>query len=140
LNDGGTGFAVNKGEETNMKLSFSDSNKQLTGFGKMVVFASFTVFVLGVATLLAWGIPTYGAWAKQTQVDAAMSAEVTRALGTAKANRLVADSLKGQGEYLRYLWIQRLSEDDKTIMYIPTDGAYPMFDSAWIEPGAACGD
>jgi hypothetical protein len=123
-----------------MKLAFSDSNKQLTGFGKLVVGTVGFVVAMVVAFSLVCGITILAAWTTRVEAEVDSAAEVTRALGTARANKLVADSLKGQGEYLRYLWIQRLSEDDKTIMYIPTDGAYPMFDSAWIQPGAACGD
>lgn len=123
-----------------MNSTFSDRDKRLTGFGKFVIGIGGTVAVLIVAFALVWGITIVAAWATQKGANADAAAEVTRAIGTAKANKLVADSLKGQGEYLRYLWIQRLSEDDKTIMYIPTDGSYPMFDSAWIQPGAACGD
>lgn len=107
----------------------------------MVVGTSFAVVILAIIAFVAWAVPVYAAWTTRIAADADNAAEVTRAIGVAKANRVIGDSLKGQGEYLRYLWIQRLSSEDKATFYIPTDGMYPMFDSAWIQPGnATCGD
>jgi regulator of protease activity HflC (stomatin/prohibitin superfamily) len=48
-------------------------------------------------------------------------AEIIRAKGVAKANEIIAGGLKGNGEYLRYLWINAMGEkDDKATFYIPT--------------------
>lgn len=52
--------------------------------------------------------------------DAAkMLAEVERAKGVAQANAIVADSLKGHDEYLRYLWIDKLAEGEIEPEYVP---------------------
>ena len=48
-------------------------------------------------------------------------AEVERAKGVAEANKIIGDSLKGNEDYLRYLWITNMNEASKEIVYIPTE-------------------
>lgn len=56
-------------------------------------------------------------------------AEIERAKGVSEANRIVADSLKGNTEYLSYLWVTGLQEGaekgNKTIYMIPSQGNIP---------------
>ena len=56
-------------------------------------------------------------------------AEVERAKGVAQANQIIGDSLKGNREYLQYLYITGLEEGsakgNKTI-YVPTEGGIPV--------------
>jgi len=48
-------------------------------------------------------------------------AEIIRAKGVAEANKIIGSGLKGNDEYLRYLWIQAMGEKkDKATFYIPT--------------------
>jgi hypothetical protein len=54
-------------------------------------------------------------------------AEVERAKGAAEANRILADSLEGKTDYLRYLYIQSLATgNNREVIYIPTDGLLPV--------------
>jgi len=47
-------------------------------------------------------------------------AEIIRAKGVAQANQIIGKGLKGNDEYLRYLWIQAMGEkDDVTTVYVP---------------------
>jgi regulator of protease activity HflC (stomatin/prohibitin superfamily) len=47
-------------------------------------------------------------------------AEIIRAKGVAEANKIIAGGLKGNDEYLRYLWIQAMGEKkDKATFYVP---------------------
>ncbi len=47
-------------------------------------------------------------------------AEIIRAKGVAEANKIIAGGLKGNDEYLRYLWIQAMSDKkEKSTIYIP---------------------
>ncbi len=112
--------------------------------GKMFVWALFLALVFAVAM---WGIPTYRVWAAEMhgraqkaeaeysrdtiKIEAAAraEAEVTRAKGVAEANRIIADSLKGNQDYLHYLWIQTLSDDNKTVVYIPTEANIPIMEA-----------
>jgi regulator of protease activity HflC (stomatin/prohibitin superfamily) len=56
-------------------------------------------------------------------------AEVERAKGVAQANQIIGDSLKGNNDYLSYLWITGLEDGskngNKTIYMIPSQGNIP---------------
>lgn len=56
-------------------------------------------------------------------------AEVARAEGVAKANKIIGDSLRGNEAYLRYLWIDTLAKDDKQIIYVPTETGMPILEA-----------
>jgi regulator of protease activity HflC (stomatin/prohibitin superfamily) len=57
-------------------------------------------------------------------------AEVERAKGAASANKILGESLKGNSEYLQYLYIQNLENSDnskeKTVIYVPTERGIPI--------------
>ena len=54
-------------------------------------------------------------------------AEIERARGAAEANKILADSLEGKSDYLRYLYIQALSNgQNREIIYVPTNGLLPI--------------
>lgn len=55
-------------------------------------------------------------------------AEVERAKGVAQANAIIADSLKGNESYLRYLWIDKLS-DNPNVIYVPTEAGLPILEA-----------
>ena len=103
---------------------------------------------------LAFGLPQYGVYTKtlngkaqlqeaeftrqvavleaKAKLDSAKElaqAEVERAKGVAEANRIIGDSLKGNNDYLSYLWITGLEEGNKngnkTVYMIPTQGNIP---------------
>ena len=70
----------------------------------------------------------------QAKADAAKyeaESEVTRAYGVAKANEIIGNSLKGNEEYLHYLWINALNErkGDQTIVYVPTEANIPIMEA-----------
>ena len=56
-------------------------------------------------------------------------AEVERAKGVAEANRIVAEGLGGPEGYLRYLWINKLGENDQDVIYIPTEAGVPILEA-----------
>lgn len=71
----------------------------------------------------------------QAQLDAAKhlaNAEIERARGVAEANRIIGDSLKGNEDYLRYLWIHNLEVAESkgaTIIYVPTEANLPILEA-----------
>lgn len=117
------------------------------------VLFTMMIMVIGFGSL--WGCPQYMVYlsrlngeaelekqkyAKQVAVQAAIAkkesaqlladAEVTRAEGVAKANKIIGDSLKGNESYLRYLWINGLSEkDNNTVIYVPTEANLPILEA-----------
>ena len=105
---------------------------------------------------LAFGYPLYNVWASEqsgkaslaeaessrqiavveakAKMDSAKSladAEVIRAEGVAKANTIIGESLKNNGEYLDYLWLtEKISTDaDKEIVYVPTEAQLPILEA-----------
>lgn len=62
------------------------------------------------------------------QETAKAEAEVIRAKGVAQSNSIIADSLKGNESYLRYLWIDKLS-DNPNVIYVPTEAGLPILEA-----------
>jgi regulator of protease activity HflC (stomatin/prohibitin superfamily) len=59
-------------------------------------------------------------------------AEIERARGVAGANAIIAESLKGNESYLRYLWITEVAavgKEGKTVVYIPTEANLPILEA-----------
>ena len=70
--------------------------------------------------------------AKKESAKALAEAEVIRAEGAAKANKIIGDSLKNNEGYLRYLYIQNLSETEtrgNKVIYIPTEAGLPILEA-----------
>jgi hypothetical protein len=55
------------------------------------------------------------------------SAEVERAKGVAEANKIIADSLRGNESYLHYLWIQKIA--GAGTIYVPTEAGLPILEA-----------
>ena len=70
--------------------------------------------------------------AKKASAQSFADAEVIRAGGVAKANQIIGDSLKGNDAYLRYLWINKLSDSEGKggqVIYIPTEAGLPILEA-----------
>lgn len=69
----------------------------------------------------------------QAKLDAAKllaQAEIERAKGVAGANQIIAGGLKGNEEYLRYLWITEVAgKTSKEIVYVPTEANMPILEA-----------
>lgn len=68
--------------------------------------------------------------AKKDSAIMLADAEIERAKGVAKANKIIGDSLKGNEGYLRYLWIDSLQHTKNQIIYIPTEGGLPILEAS----------
>ncbi len=109
--------------------------------------------IIIVITGFMWGMPKYRIykqdlsgqanlrqqeWEKKIAVEEARAilesstlkaeAEVERAKGVAKANAIISDSLKNNESYLRYLWIDKLS-DNPNVIYVPTEAGLPILEA-----------
>lgn len=62
------------------------------------------------------------------QETAKAEAEVIRAKGVAESNKIIADSLRDNESYLRYLWIDKLS-DNQNVIYVPTEAGLPILEA-----------
>ena len=114
------------------------------------------IVVLGVVAAGMAGCPRYNVYVQQKEGEALLAhaqssrevavaeakakmesasmlaeAEVIRAGGVAKANKIIGESLKENESYLRYLWITEVSgsKQDKTVVYIPTEANLPILEA-----------
>jgi predicted aminopeptidase len=69
------------------------------------------------------------ALARQESAKSLAEAEVIRAEGVARANKIIGDSLKDNESYLRYLWIHSLQEGKSEVIYVPTEANLPILES-----------
>lgn len=69
------------------------------------------------------------AQAKKDAASRLADAEVARAVGVAKANKIIGDSLKDNEQYLRYLWIDSLQQTQNQIIYVPTEAGLPILEA-----------
>jgi regulator of protease activity HflC (stomatin/prohibitin superfamily) len=67
--------------------------------------------------------------AKRDSATLLAEADVMRAEGVAKANKIIGDSLKDNEGYLRYLWISELKETKDEIIYVPTEANLPILEA-----------
>lgn len=72
--------------------------------------------------------------AKKESAISLAEAEVIRAEGAAKANRILQDSLGGPEGYLRYLQIQALEESRASLIYVPTEAGLPVTEARRLGP------
>ena len=71
---------------------------------------------------------TLEAEARIKQETAKAEAEIIRAKGVAESNKIIADSLQGNESYLRYLWIDKLG-DNQNVIYVPTEAGLPLLEA-----------
>jgi regulator of protease activity HflC (stomatin/prohibitin superfamily) len=71
--------------------------------------------------------------AKKESAIALAEAEVIRAEGAAKANKILQDSLGGPEGYLRYLQIQALEESKASLIYVPTEAGLPVTEAKRLD-------
>lgn len=72
--------------------------------------------------------------AKMESAELLAQAEVMRAKGVAQANQIIGASLKGNEDYLRYLWIQNLEGiKEGQVIYIPTEAGLPILEAGRLK-------
>lgn len=71
--------------------------------------------------------------AKKDSAKSLAEAEVIRARGVAEANKIIGKSLQGNDGYLRYLWIQGLSENNSDVIYVPTETNLPILEASRLK-------
>lgn len=54
-------------------------------------------------------------------------ADIIRADGIAKANKIIGNSLRNNKEYLEWLWIDNIEKNPNQVFYIPTENKVPIF-------------
>lgn len=68
------------------------------------------------------------AHAKMESAKLLADAEVLRADGVAKANKIIGDSLTNNEAYLRYLFVNNLEHTQNQVIYVPTEANLPILE------------
>ena len=112
------------------------------------------VAILMFIAFIMWAFPTYGVWkkemsgkgqlreaewnkqllieeakAKKESATLLAEAEIERARGVAESNQIIAGGLKGNEEYLRYLYITTLADLETQLIYVPTEASLPILEA-----------
>lgn len=69
------------------------------------------------------------AQAKKESAKDLAEAEVIRAEGVARANKIIGESLKNNDSYLHYLFINNLENTQNQIIYLPTEAGLPVLEA-----------
>ena len=113
-----------------------------------------TFLMVGVIALPMWGCPRYNVWEQQQVGQAELAraqqnrqiktqeslatkesatnladAEVIRATGVAKANKIIGDSLVNNEAYLHYLFVNNLEHTQNQVIYVPTEANLPILEA-----------
>lgn len=114
-----------------------------------------STLAVGILILSMWGCPQYQVYqyrmdgegklahaqsskevavaeakAKMESATLLAQAEVIRAEGVAKANKIIGDSLRDNEAYLRYLWVNNLETSQNQVIYIPTEAGMPILEAS----------
>lgn len=128
-------------------------NEENIFWGK--VWGAVAIGIILIIAISMAGCPRYNVWAKglagkaqlqkanwnrqiiiqeaKAKMEAATllaNAEVERAKGVAKANRIIGQSLNKNEAYLKYLWINNLQNESNQVIYIPTEANLPILEAA----------
>jgi ABC-type enterochelin transport system substrate-binding protein len=112
------------------------------------------VFLIVVAILAMWGWPNYTVYqqrlsgeaelakaeysrkttvveaqAKQQSAMSLAAADTLRAMGVARSNQIIGQSLKDNPDYLKWLWVESLKERNGDIIYVPTEANLPILEA-----------
>lgn len=74
--------------------------------------------------------------AKKESANSLAEAEVIRAGGVARANKIIGDSLQNNEAYLRYLWVDSLQQTKNQVIYVPTEGNLPVMEATRLNNGS----
>lgn len=137
------------------RVPVENPTKSTRGNATITVLAILAGFVLlgGIGGCM-WGYPAYRVYEQRKAGEAMLAhaqaskevavaeakalmesadfkaqAEVKRAEGVAKANKIIGDSLKENEAYLRYLWINGLESNNPTVIYVPTEAGLPILEA-----------
>jgi flagellar basal body-associated protein FliL len=149
--------------EQRLQKMLEEEKKKRRRAAKILAVVSLSLIAV-IAGAMA-GYPIYSVWSSQKAGEAQLAeassnrrikineaeaqeeaaqhlakAEIARARGVAEANKIIGESLKNNDSYLRYLWIQSLSDKDgsrgKEVIYVPTEGNLPILEASRLHaPG-----
>lgn len=111
------------------------------------------ITLLTIIVLFLWGCPSYNVYSQKKEGEAVLAhaqssrevavaeakakmesaallaaADTLRAHGVARSNQIIGASLKDNVEYLHWLWIDNLNNNNNVI-YVPTEANLPILEA-----------
>jgi regulator of protease activity HflC (stomatin/prohibitin superfamily) len=123
--------------------------------GKIAGFSTAAILLLfGFIVLFMWGCPQYRVYSQRKEGEAQLAhaqaskevavaearakmesaallaqADTIRAHGVARSNQIIGASLKGNPEYLHWLWIDNIEKNPQAVIYVPTEANLPILEA-----------
>lgn len=123
--------------------------------GKILGFSSLAILLFfGFILLFMWGCPKYRVYSQRMEGEAQLAhaqaskevavaeakakmesaamlaqADTIRAHGVARSNQIIGASLKGNPEYLHWLWIDNIEKNPQAVIYVPTEANLPILEA-----------
>lgn len=135
---------------------FTNADKEVTASGGIMIL----IFILFLIAVGMWGCPTYKVYSAKKAGEAVLAhakysrevavaeaqakmesssllaqADTIRAHGIANSNRIIGESLKDNPQYLQWLWIDQLKDQQHQIIYVPSAGlGLPILEANRLSP------
>ncbi len=126
---------------------FTDQNGEITTGGGISITVIGLTFIGALIVLGMWGCPTYSVYSAKKAGEAVLAhaqssrevavaeakakmesasllaqADTIRAHGIAQSNKIIGESLRDNPQYLQWLWIDQLKDQQHQIIYVPSSG------------------
>jgi len=137
-----------------MTMRTTDQHGDLTASG-FILSGTAVLFIIGLlCMLLMWGCPKYNVYSSTMEGRAELAraesnrqiavaeagarlqsasllaaADTIRAHGVARSNAIIGASLKGNPEYLHWLWIDNIEKNPQAVIYVPTEANLPILEA-----------
>ncbi|WP_018612077.1 hypothetical protein [Segetibacter koreensis] len=123
------------------------------------------LLIISVIILSMWGCPKYRVYSQRMEGEALLAhaqaskevavaeakakmesaaynaqADTIRAIGIAKSNKIIGESLKNNPQYLQWLWIDNMEKNPNAVFYVPTESNLPIFNASRIDAMARLND
>ena len=120
----------------------------------IIIIVVIVALIIIFAGALMYIMPQYNVWSKELdgkaqykeaewnrqitikEAEARLEAEklnaqseIERAKGVAESNEIIGQGLKNNEEYLKYLWIQGLNNNNQNVIYVPTEANLPILEA-----------
>jgi regulator of protease activity HflC (stomatin/prohibitin superfamily) len=127
----------------------SDESKEVWFWISRIGSSALCLVLLGM-----WGCPNYSVYQQNLEGEAELAratqnrqisiqeaqakkesakdlaeAEVIRAEGAARANKIIGESLRNNESYLHYLFINNMEHTQNQVIYLPTEAGLPILEA-----------
>lgn len=129
-----------------MRNDYNDeASKGITFVRGFSIGSIILIFISALIVLGMWGCPTYNVYSAKKAGEAVLAhaqssrevavaearakmesasllaqADTIRAHGIAESNKIIGESLKDNPQYLQWLWIDQMKDQQKQIIYVPS--------------------